>query len=148
MAHRTPEELKEKALAVMARLREIKEAGRGTIPIQDLLNLFGTPSSPELLASLKARGQLEFVFKNGDGTFRNQGPAFSTEFGPGLLEVPPVLAGTVELNATQMVLSFEPEKRMVGKAMFVELDVEKIEVSEHHVAVRLPGGIFDQEYQF
>ena len=68
--------------------------------------------------------------------------------GPGLLEVPPVLAGTVELNATQMVMSFEPDKQMVGKALFVELPVEKIEVSGHHVAVRLPGGIFDQEYEF
>lgn len=142
-------EIKEKALGLLARLGEIHAAGSGAIPMADLLKLFGTSTPRQVEADLSRRGDIELVFSgDGTGTFANSGPAFKTEFGPGDLVVPKEVGGTIRFTGSSAVLEFDQRRTMMGKALFLELKLQRVEVSEHHVAARLPGGLFDMEMQF
>ena len=149
MAPPTAAEVKEKALALLARLDGIREAGGGTIPVEELLELVGVPADPQLQRDLAARGDLEVTFSDGaGGSFRNVGPAFTAEVGPLKLHVPAELSGQVAHKDHAATFHFNPRHSVTGKMLFIEVHVNCLEVSDHHVAVRVPGGLLDQEYRF
>jgi len=142
-------ELREKALAVLARFRDLREAGSGSLPMEEMLALLGAPEDPTLRARIEARGAIHVQFDgDGPGSFRNVGPAFTTPLGPGKLVVPGEIAGRVTWQDGAVSLDFDPQRTMLGKVLFLEVRLERVEVSERHVAVRFPGGVFDQEYSF
>lgn len=141
--------LRGRARDFLARLRAIREAGAGALPMDDLFTLCGVSVGGVGQRQLAARGPLEFAFDgNGCGTFSNEGPRVMMAVGPGELTVPRRVAGRVRAADTEAVFDFDREAAPVGRAFLMELALTRIEVSEHHVALRTPGGTFDQEYSF
>jgi len=138
--------MREKVQMLLARLEEIHASGSGEISVSEVFEVIGQPDDPRLREDLLARGSLEICRQNGDMRFCNEGRAFKTPLGPGTLHVPCLLGGRVVRQGDGFSLEFDQDKTMVGKALFVELKLQRLEVSPRHVAVRLPGGVFDQEY--
>ena len=142
-------QVKSKALEVLSQVQAIKEAGEGTISMQHLLSLLDSSPDPELRGQVAARGPIEAqIGEDGSGAFRNVGPEFSAPLGPGTVTVPREVAGRITCVDSSVVLDFHADKTLIGEALWVQMPLERIEISDHHVAVRLPGGIFDQEYKF
>ena len=149
MATLSREERKEKALRVLARLEEIRQAGAGSISAAEVFEMVGAPSDPAVHSRLEGRGPLDIRFESdGSGQFSNHGPAFSLPIGPAKLNVPPELGGTIRLDQNGAVFGFDPQRTLVARALLLELKLQRIEISDHHIALRLPGGMFDQEYHF
>lgn len=141
--------LRRRAREFLARLDAIREAGVGALPMDELFALCGLSMDGDGRRQLAARGPLEFAFDgNGCGTFCNEGPRVMMAVGPGELTVPRRIAGRVRAADTEAVFDFDREAAPVGRAFLMELALARIEVSEHHVALRTPGGTFDQEYRF
>lgn len=139
-------EIRETVLALLVRLADIHSAGAGEVSVGEVFAVIGEPSDAGLRRDLEARGGLVFERANGCVRFANSGPPFKTKLGPGTLHVPRELAGRLTRNGDACWLEFDQDKTMVGKALFVELKLQRLEVSPRHVAVRLPGGLFDHEY--
>ena len=130
-------------------MAQFREAGGGSLPVAELIELVGVEPDPALLAQLQARGALEITFSDdGSGAFQNTGPTLTTHLGPAKLTVPREIAGSVKQQDGGLTLVFDQRKTMCAKVLFLELRVQRLEVSEHHVAVHFPGGAFDQEYRF
>lgn len=145
----SPEEMKQHALLFLEHLNGLRAAGGGTLAAAEVFDLVGTPSDAELVRQLEGRGELVLEFQpDGKGTFRNSGSSFSIPAGPIKLVVPTELTGTVACSETAAALNFHPAHTLVAKVLFMDVKLERIEVSEHHLAVRLPGGVFDKEYYF
>ena len=143
------EEIRQKALAVLERVAQLRAAGGGSLPVAELLGVVGIAPEGALRTELERRGDLQLEFTaDGGGTFRNAGPAFITPLGPAKLNVPPEIGGSLVWREDSLALEFDPARTMFAKALFLELRVQRLEISEHHVAVRFPGGTFDQEYLF
>jgi hypothetical protein len=141
--------LKERAVALLAHVASLRQAGGGEVPLAELMEVLGVEPEGELRSQLEARGPMEVRFgEDGHGSFSNRGPAFSTPLGPAKLIVPGEIAGTLILSEGALELDFDPQKTMCGKILIMEKKVQRLEVSEHHVAVRFPGGLFDQEWRF
>ena len=149
MTQPAPDEVREKALALLACIRDMRASGRGELPLSELFEMLAPDADPAIRAQLEARGAIELEFgPDGGGRFSNSGPAVSVKYGPGELVVPPEIAGAISTDDTRLELDFDEGRAVVGKALFIELPVQRLEVSDHHVAVRLPGGIFDVERKF
>lgn len=141
--------LKEKAAALLAHVASLRRAGGGEVPLAELMEVLGVQPEGELRRQLEARGPMEVRFgEDGQGVFSNRGPAFSTPLGPAKLVVPGEIAGKLIVAEGALELDFDPQKTMCGKILVMEKKVQRLEVSDHHVAVRFPGGVFDQEWRF
>lgn len=134
---------------MLSRLQTIRNTGEGDVAVAELLLLLGVDPEVDVQRQLESRGAIEFEFDgDGRGSFWNEGPPLSAPFGPGELIVPPKIAGRITLQDGEASFDFDEKTTIVGKALFLELKLQRVEVSEHHIAFRLPGGIFDQEYRF
>jgi hypothetical protein len=142
-------EIRDRARAVLECMERLRGSGGGCLPMDEMFELFGAPEDPAVRASLEARGAIVVQLSTPDeATFENTGPAFSAPIGPGKLKVPKRIAGTVVWNEQGVEFEFDPNQTMTGKVFFIELKVLRVEVSEHHVAVRFPNAVFDQEWKF
>ena len=134
---------------LLSHIGEARVAGCGTISMEEFLAVIGTFATPEMKALVQARGDIEITFgADGQGTFCNSGPSFTTKVGVATLKVPRYIAGTVSRDEPGERLDFDADKTPIGKALFLEMGLEAVEISPHHVALRLPGGTFDQEFRF
>ena len=149
MAGYAPPGLKEKALAILDHVNVARSQGQGRFPISDLLKLFALTLPPEIERDLLARGDLEFLFPEGSrGSFTNAGAPLSLPYGPGKLLFPRQLAGQAHCEVETLDMIFDSSRTMLAKALFIEVKLQRIEVSHRHLAVRLSGGLFDLEYEF
>ncbi len=139
-------EVRQNVLSLLARLEQIHCAAGGEITVSEVFEVIGQPSDRALRRDLEARGCLTFEHADGGVRFSNVGPAFKTKLGPGTLQVPGQLAGRLVRNGDGFWLEFDQDKTMIGKALLLELKLQRLEVSPRHVAIRLPGGLFDHEY--
>jgi hypothetical protein len=141
--------MKARAEAFVAHLEMLREAGGGSLSAAELFSLVGAPQDSRIRQLLESRGSLDIVFEDEHhGQFSNRGPALVIPVGPVRLHVPPKITGRVGMTGGQVTLDFDPAETLVARVMIMEVKVKSVEVSPHHMAVRVPGGAFDQEYRF
>jgi hypothetical protein len=149
MSALTSDEMKRRALHLLQRVAAIRAEGGGTLGMEELLELTGVEADPDVRRKMEARGHIRLDFgADGSGRFANEGPAFVVPFGPVKLTVPVRVGGRVRMLEAGTDFDFDPSTTIVGKLLFMEIKLQRLEVSEHHVAVRMPGGAFDQEFRF
>lgn len=133
----------------MAHLEGLRASGGGSLSAAELFALVGAPQDPRIRQMLESRGNLDIAFEDEHhGRFANSGPALVIPVGPVRLHVPPKIAGRVGMRGGEVTLDFDPAQTLVARVMIMEVKVKSVEVSPHHMAVRVPGGAFDQEYRF
>jgi hypothetical protein len=141
--------MRERAAALLERVEGIHAGGSGDISMSDLFSLLGVDPTGPLQDQLAGRGPIELTFgSDGKGSFRNTGPALVAPVGPAKLNVPAEIGGKATWQARSLALEFDTNRAPVAKALILELRVQRLELSEHHAAVRFPGGTFDQEMKF
>lgn len=149
MAPPTRAEMKARAQAFVAHLEGVRVSGGGSLSAAELFALVGAPQDPRIRQMLESRGALEIAFEDEHhGSFSNRGPALVIPVGPVRLHVPTKIAGRLAMRGGEVTLDFDPTQTLVARVMVMEVKVKGLEVSPHHMAVRVPGGAFDQEYTF
>lgn len=149
MGAQTTERIRDGALHLLAQVAAARQSGSGELDLEDMIRLTGATPDPELHRRICSRGAVVLDFgADGAGRFHNEGPTMSIPVGPVKLTVPGRLAGSVLSEGETTVFEFAAGATIVGKLLFMEMKLQRLEVSEHHVAVRMPGGMFDQEYRF
>jgi hypothetical protein len=145
----TRTEMKARAQAFVAHLEGVREARGGSLSAAELFALVGAPQDPRIRQMLESRGALEITFEDEHhGSFSNHGPALVIPVGPVRVHVPAQITGRLVMRGAEVTLDFDQAHTLVARIMVMEVKVKGVEVSPHHMAVRVPGGAFDQEYRF
>lgn len=149
MGATTQEAIRDGALHLLKQVAAARQAGSGVLDLDDLVGVTGAALDADLHQRIAERGPVHLTFVDGGpGTFHNEGLALTMPVGPVKLLLPARIAGRVVVDAEETRFEFDLAATITGKLLFMEMKLQRLEVSEHHVAVRMPGGVFDQEFTF
>jgi len=117
-------DLHDEALALIAKVHGIHQAGSGKLSLEALAIAFGADLSPEDLAALRQRGDISFTKVDAaGGTFQNSGDEIKRQQGNIKVTVPPLIEGTYTASALTFVLKFDQDHTIRGSTKILGFTV-------------------------
>ena len=131
--------LRDATLELIRRVNEIHRSGSGSLPLADLIALFGLPSLPDQLGQ---REEVSFTrLDDRTGTFTNQGAELSFNAAGLSIQVPRILQGEYESSAQRLALRFDPEATISGRKLIFRVTLRGVIADEGGIDVDVHGPI-------